>query len=118
MLAVNDVCWGKLFRGRPVKQSARNGDFCPNAACPDYGQLQAGQQQNIIRLGKTKKGIQCYRCKTCGNIFTATAGSLFFRKRTPAHEIPETLALLAERNRIRSFAYLGVHQIGGSSECL
>jgi len=34
--------------------------------------------------------------------FTATAGTIFYRKRTPEHEILETLALLAEGSRISS----------------
>jgi hypothetical protein len=31
-------------------------------------------------------------------------GTLFFRKRSPEHEIPETLALLAEESRISSLS--------------
>ena len=81
-----------------MEQFAKTGDFCPNEACPDYGKLQNDQQQNIIRFGKTRKGVQRYRCKTCEKTFTETTGTLFFRKRTPEHEILETLALLAEGN--------------------
>ena len=87
-----------------MEQFAKTGDFCPNEACPDYGKLQDGQQQNIIRFGKTRKGVQRYRCKRCGKTFTETTGTLFFRKRTPKHEILETLALLAEGNRISSLS--------------
>jgi transposase-like protein len=87
-----------------MKQFAKTGDFCPNEACPDYGKLQSDRQLNIIKFGKTKKGVQRYRCKTCGKTFTDTTGTLFFRKRTPEHEILETLALLAEGNRISSLS--------------
>jgi transposase-like protein len=88
-----------------MEQFAKTGDFCPNAACPDYGKLQDGQRQhNIIEFGKTDKGVQRYRCKTCRQTFTETAGTIFFRKRTPAHEILETLALLAEGSRISSLS--------------
>jgi len=88
-----------------MSEFARTGDFCPNEACPDYGKLQDGQrQQNIKKTGKTKKGVQRYQCKTCKKTFTATTGTLFFRKRTPAHEILETLALLAEGSRISSLS--------------
>ena len=83
-----------------MEQFAQVGDFCPNEGCPDYGKLQSGQQQNINKAGKTKKGVQRYQCKTCNVTFTATKGTIFFRKRTPEHEILETLALLAEGNRI------------------
>ena len=87
-----------------MKQCAKTGDFCPNEACPDYGKLQGGQQRNIIRSGKTKKGVQRFQCKTCRKTFTETTGTLFFRKRTPHHDILETLALLAEGNRISSLS--------------
>jgi transposase-like protein len=97
--------WGKPFRGRPMEQLAKTGDFCPNEACPDYGKLQDDQpQQNIIKFGKTKKGVQRYRCKTCGKTFTETTGTILYRKRTDEHEILETLALLAEGNRISSLS--------------
>ena len=88
-----------------MEHFARTGDFCPNEACPDYGKLQDDQRlQNIIKFGKTKKGVQRYRCKTCKKTFTETTGTIFFRKRTPEHEILETLALLAEGNRISSLS--------------
>ena len=94
-----------------MERFARTGDFCPNDGCPDYGlpkanpKLQNGQtQQNIIKAGKTKKGVQRYQCKTCHSTFTETTGTLFFRKRTPEHDILETLALLAEGSRISSLA--------------
>ncbi len=83
-----------------MERLAQVGDFCPNEACPDYGKLQTDQQQNINKAGKTKKGVQRYQCKTCTVTFTATTGTIFFRKRTAEHEILETLALLAEGNRI------------------
>src|SRR6185503_21004231 len=84
---------------------AKPGDFCPNEACSDYGRLQIGQSQaNIRKFGKTRKGVQRYQCKRCGQTFTATTGTIFFRKRTAEHELLETLALLAEGNRISSLS--------------
>lgn len=85
-----------------MEQFAKPGEFCPNEACPDYGKLQSGQQQNLEKYGKTRKGVQRYRCQTCGKTFTETTGTIFFRKRTPEHDILETLALLAEGSRISS----------------
>ena len=88
-----------------MEQFAKTGDFCPNEACPDYGKLQEDrQQQNVIQFGRTKKGVQRYRCKTCKKTFTETTGTIFFRKRTPEREILEILALLAEGNRISSLS--------------
>lgn len=85
-----------------MEQFAKPGDFCPNEACLDYGKLQNGQKQNLDKFGKTRKGVQRFRCKTCGRTFTETIGTIFYRKRTPEHEILETLALLAEGSRISS----------------
>ena len=85
-----------------MEKLAKPGDFCPNQACPDYGKLQNDQQQNLDKYGRTRRGVQRYRCRTCGKTFTATAGTIFYRKRTPEHEILETLALLAEGSRISS----------------
>jgi transposase-like protein len=88
-----------------MERFAKPGDFCPNEACPDYGKLQDGQaQQNIIKTGHTKKGVQRYQCNTCRKTFTETTGTLFFRKRTSEHDILETLVLLAEGSRISSLS--------------
>jgi len=94
-----------------MEKFARAGDFCPNAACPDYGKLQDGQkQQNLQKFGRTRQGVQRYRCKTCRKTFTETTGTIFFRKRTPEHEILEALALLAEGNRISSLSRVKGHK--------
>jgi len=79
-----------------MEKFAKPGDLCPNEACPDYGKLQSGQQQNLEKFGRTRKGVQRFRCQTCGRTFTETTGTIFYRKRTPEHDILETLALLAE----------------------
>ena len=87
-----------------MEKFAKPGEFCPNEACPDYGKLQNDQQKNLVKFGKTRKGVQRFRCQTCGRTFTETTGTIFYRKRTPEHEILETLALLAEGNRISSLS--------------
>lgn len=89
---------------------AQVGDFCPNKVCPDYGKLQSDQPRNIIKFGKTKAGRQRYQCKTCGETFTETKGTLFYRRRTPDHEIIDTLAHIAEGNRISSLARTQGHK--------
>jgi transposase-like protein len=89
---------------------AQAGDFCPNEVCPDYGKLQSDQRQNIIRFGKTRAGRQRYRCKTCGQTFTETKGTLFYRRRTPESEIIDTLAHIAEGNRISSLERVKGHK--------
>ena len=87
-----------------MEKFAKPGEFCPNEACPDYGKLQNDQHKNLVKFGKTRKGVQRFRCQTCGRTFTETTGTIFYRKRTPEHEILETLALLAEGNRISSLS--------------
>lgn len=77
------------------------GAFCPNRGCEAHGKPSEG---NIIKFGRTNTGVQRYRCKLCGGTFTATRGTLFYRRRTPRKEILETLALLAEGVRISSIA--------------
>lgn len=88
-----------------MEKFVRSGDFCPNETCADYGRLQDGQaQRNLRKFGKTRSGVQRHQCKSCGQTFTETRGTIFYRKRTPEHEILETLALLAEGNRISSLS--------------
>jgi transposase-like protein len=93
-----------------MSKLAQVGDFCPNEACPDYGKLQSDRQGKIIKFGKTKAGRQRYECKTCGQTFTETKGTPFYRRRTPEDEIIETLAHIAEGNRISSLARTKGHK--------
>ena len=75
------------------------GTFCPNPDCPTYAK---SDQAAVIRHGQTNQGKQRYRCKSCGKTFNENKGTLFYRKQAPAEQILETLALLAEGNRIAS----------------
>jgi len=93
-----------------MEKFAKTGAFCSNEACRDYGELQRDQKQNIDKFGKTSKGVQRFRCRTCGKTFTATKGTIFYRKRTPEDEILETLALLAEGSRISSLSRVKGHK--------
>ena len=93
-----------------MEKFAKPGDFCPNEACPDYAKLQSDQQQNLEKFGKTRRGVQRFRCQTCRKTFTETTGTIFYRKRTPEHEILETLVLLAEGNRISSLSRAKGHK--------
>jgi transposase-like protein len=69
------------------------GAFCPNSECPLYASV---DEANIIKFGKSKQGVQRYRCKSCTTTFAATRGTLFYRKHAGGKDILETLALLAE----------------------
>lgn len=86
------------------------GDFCPNEICREYGKCQSERQHNIVRFGQTRAGRQRYRCKSCGQTFTETKGTLFYRRRTSEKEILETLALIAEGSRISSLARVKGHK--------
>lgn len=91
-----------------TNQLVPTGAFCPNQRCEAHGKL--SEKGNIIiiiiiiKFGRTNTGVQRYRCKLCGGTFTATRGTLFYRRQTPSKEILETLALLAEGVRISSIA--------------
>jgi transposase-like protein len=89
------------FGGDMTNELAQVGQFCPNETCELYGEIEAAQ---IIRFGKTKNGTQRYRCKGCGQTFTETHGTLFYRRQTSRETILETLALLAEGVRISSIS--------------
>jgi transposase-like protein len=90
---------------------AQAGDFCPNEACPDYGKLQNERSQgNIRKYGKTRNGTQRYQCKRCRETFTATKGTLFYRRRTPMKNILESLALVTEGVRISSISRVKGHK--------
>lgn len=83
------------------RQLASAGTFCPKKECRHYARV---DESNIIKFGRSRQGVQRYQCKSCASTFTATRGTLFYRKRTPLKDILETLALLAEGVRISSLA--------------
>jgi transposase-like protein len=75
------------------KELTEVGRFCPNDNCESYALIDAG---NIHKFGFTPQGRQRYRCKTCQQTFSENRGTLFYRRRVPASEILESLALLAK----------------------
>ena len=88
-----------------MNQIANVGDFCPNEICSEYGKLQEKlSKRNIKKNGYTAGGVQRFQCRTCRQTFTATKGTIFHRRRTPADEILETLAFLAEGVRISTLS--------------
>jgi len=99
-----------LTRRKKMPEFAQVGDFCPNKACPDYGKKQGQGQAHIIKFGQTKAGRQRHRCKTCGETFTETKGTMFYRRRTSPAEIMETLAFIAEGNRVSSLTRVKGHK--------
>lgn len=52
------------------------------------------------QYGKSKQGVERYYCKSCERAFNANYDTLFYRRRKPASEIIETLALLAKGTSI------------------
>lgn len=94
-----------------MSQLANVGDFCPAEECEDYGKLQEKQsKRNIKKHGYTRNGTQRYKCLTCQQTFTATKGTIFYRRRTPMSEILEVLAFLAEGVRISTLARVKGHK--------
>ena len=84
-----------------MTQLASVGDFCPNPACADYGDVEA---KVIIRYGKTRDGRQRYQCKACKKTFNERKGTMFYNRKTEEKDILECLALLAEGVRISSIS--------------
>jgi len=84
-----------------ANELAQVGQYCPNEACELYGKVEAAQ---IMRFGKTKNGTQRYQCKVCDKTFTATYGTVFYRRQASRETILEALALLAEGVRISSIS--------------
>ena len=80
---------------------AQAGTFCPNAECACYQQVGQG---NIIGYGKSRQGRQRYQCRVCRRVFNEQVGSLFYGKHTPAEDIIEALAMLAEGVGLRATA--------------
>ncbi|GAC1636557.1 MAG: hypothetical protein NVS4B11_39150 [Ktedonobacteraceae bacterium] len=91
-----------------AEKVAQAGSFCWNEACADYGQVGKG---NIIKNGKTDKGVQRYRCQTCKKTFTETKGTLVYRCHHSEEEIVECLAMLGDRNSLAA-----IHRMKGIKE--
>lgn len=63
-----------------------------------------------MKLLSMAAGVQRYKCLICGRTFTATRGTIFYRRRTAEAEILECLALLAEGSRISSVSRVKGHK--------
>jgi transposase-like protein len=63
--------------------------FCHNPGCPTRGQVGQGN------IGVHSQQEQRYVCYTCGRTFAATAGTAFYRLRTPAELVTVVLTLLS-----------------------
>ncbi len=89
-------------------QLASSGSFCWNPACRDYAQI---GKHNIIKFGRTKRGVQRYRCTTCKKAFCANKGTVFYGKYRSPETILHCLALLAERMSLAA-----IHRTQGIKE--
>lgn len=63
--------------------------FCPNLACPARGQSGKGN------ISVHSRAHRRWRCRQCGKTFAASAGTLFYRLRTPPPTVTLVLTLLA-----------------------
>src|SRR5437660_12662650 len=90
------------------QQIATIGSFCLNEACVDYQQIDLGK---VVKNGKTEKGVQRYRCKTCKKSFTETKGTMFYRCRHTEEEIIECMAIIGDRSSLAA-----IHRIKGIKE--
>ena len=77
------------------------GEFCPNAECGLYQQLDRG---NIVKFGKTRQGRQRFRCKQCQMSFSERKGTLFYSKQHDEETIIEVLMMLIEKMSISAIS--------------
>src|SRR5437899_897400 len=89
-------------------QIAVIGSFCQDEICEDYQKVDYG---NMIKNGKTDKGVQRYLCKTCNKSFTATKGTMFYRIRHSEEEVVEYMAMLGDRSSLAA-----IHRAKGIKE--
>ena len=57
-----------------------------------------------MKFGKSRQGLQRYRCQHCGRCFCEHTETVFYGKRHSPETIMETLALLGEGVRISSIS--------------
>ncbi|MFX1253406.1 MAG: tetratricopeptide repeat protein [Promethearchaeota archaeon] len=90
---------------RWMKQTAKrniSNHWCWNRECPDYYKKAKGNITVKERKGKNRRIL--LQCKTCGQTFSETRGTIFFGLHTPYEEILRVLALLSKKGSIRSVA--------------
>ena len=77
--------------------------WCDNEACPDFGQVEAG---NIKVFSYVERR---YYCTTCRRTFSADKGTFFESLRSDQCVVTDVLALLVERNSLRAVERLTHH---------
>ncbi|MCA1605329.1 MAG: hypothetical protein LC775_07640, partial [Acidobacteria bacterium] len=83
-----------------------NQQYCANYDCPDLGKTSRGN----IKIYSYKE--QRYYCITCGQTFSASRDTLFYKLRTPRQDFIEAISMLAERNSLRSIARIKHAKLG------
>ncbi|MFX0062775.1 MAG: tetratricopeptide repeat protein [Candidatus Hermodarchaeota archaeon] len=76
--------------------------WCWNQECQDYYKKAKGNIAVKERKGKERRAL--LMCKTCGQTFSETRGTIFFGLHTPQEEILRVLALLSKKGSIRAVA--------------
>ena len=90
------------------RQIATIGSCCPNEACEDYNKI---KNKNMMKYGKTEKGVQRYRCKIGKKVFVETKGTMFYRCRHSEEEILECMAMVGDRSSLAA-----IHRVKGMKE--
>ena len=62
--------------------------------------------------GRTSKGSQRYKCPNCGNTFTETIDTIYYRRRVSADQIDTILQSHAEGTSLRGIARVGKRAYG------
>ncbi len=83
-----------------------NQQHCANPNCLDVGKINHGN----IKIYSHKE--RRYYCTTCGQTFSASRDTLFYKLRTPRQDFIEAISMLAERNSLRSIARIKHAKLG------
>jgi transposase-like protein len=110
LLAVFGTIEGKEKGNRVMneEQLSEMRRYCMNEACENYRKV---SPETVMKYGRTDKGTQRYRCKTCKKTFTETKGTVLYRIRHSEEEVIECITMVSERKSLAA-----IHRIKGIKE--
>jgi IS1 family transposase/transposase-like protein len=95
------------LHGGVIMRKAKNwNEACPNKKCENYGELGLG---NIISTAtyKSQSGPRrVFKCKSCGESFSETRGTVFFDLRTPEEKVIMALKMILVRVHLGAICFV------------
>jgi transposase-like protein len=80
-----------------MKLIVQAGAVCQN---PDCSHFLLADGSHVVHYGKTKQGVQRFKCGHCQKCFCQRKGTLLYRKRTPETVILSSLSSIAKGGRL------------------